>query len=154
MNVSCRCHGCEKLGQNPISELASIPLINVPPSILIVLGPHEKTCPRELANNKGADQPAHTRSLVSAFVICLLERFISRLAMSLISIFWLVSVAEQAGLNHTLLETPKTGFVTSRPTFRVALRMCDSYQKASYLGIYLFQMADCSHMVLTSGYRP
>ena len=28
----------------------------------------EKTCLRELANNTGADQPAHPRSLISAFV--------------------------------------------------------------------------------------
>ena len=38
----------------------------------------------------------------------LLESIISRLATSKIS------VAEQAGLNLTLSETPKTGFVTSR----------------------------------------
>ena len=29
----------------------------------------EKTCLRGFANNKGADQPVHTRSLISAFVI-------------------------------------------------------------------------------------
>ena len=30
----------------------------------------------EVANNKGADQPAHMRSLLSAFVICFLESII------------------------------------------------------------------------------
>ena len=35
--------------------------------------------------------------------------------MSKISIFKLVSVAEETALNLTLSETPKTGFVTSRP---------------------------------------
>ena len=44
-----------------------------------------------------------------------MERIIYRLAFSEISIFKVVSVAEQAGLNLTLLETPKTGFVASRP---------------------------------------
>ena len=29
-------------------------------------------------NSKGADQPAHPRRLISTFVICLLERVISR----------------------------------------------------------------------------
>ena len=29
----------------------------------------EKTCLREFANNTGADQPAHLRSLISVFVI-------------------------------------------------------------------------------------
>ena len=49
------------------------------------------------ANNKGADQPAHPRSLVSTFAIRFLESTISKLATSEISIFQLVPVAEQAG---------------------------------------------------------
>ena len=36
----------------------------------------EKTCLRGFANNTGADQPAHPRSLISAFVIRFLERII------------------------------------------------------------------------------
>ena len=48
---------------------------------------HEKTFLWGFANNTGADQPAHPRSLVSAFVIRFLESIISRLAMSEISIF-------------------------------------------------------------------
>ena len=47
----------------------------------------EKTCLRGLANNTGADQPAHPRSLVSAFVIRVLYSTISMLATSEISIF-------------------------------------------------------------------
>ena len=35
-----------------------------------------------LANNKGADQPPHPRSLISAFVIRLLKSTISRYAAS------------------------------------------------------------------------
>ena len=38
------------------------------------------------ANNKGADQPAHTRRLISAFVIRLLVSIISKLASSEIAI--------------------------------------------------------------------
>ena len=41
----------------------------------------------EFANNKCADQPAHQRSLISAFVIHFLESTISKLATSEISIF-------------------------------------------------------------------
>ena len=67
------------------------------------------------ANNKGADQPAHARSLISTFVICLLKSIISRLATGKISIFKLVSVAEETGLSIILSETPKTCFVTSGP---------------------------------------
>ena len=47
----------------------------------------EKTCLRWFANNKGADQPAHPRSLISASVIRFLKSIISRLATSEISIF-------------------------------------------------------------------
>ena len=54
------------------------------------------------ANNKGAEQPAHPPSLIRAFVIHFLERIISRLPTSEISIFYLVSTAEQAGLNFTV----------------------------------------------------
>ena len=71
----------------------------------------EKTSLGEFAYNKDADQPGHLPSLISAFVICFLESTISKLATSEIS----VSVAEQAGLNLTLSETGKTGFVAKRP---------------------------------------
>ena len=77
----------------------------------------EKTCLRGFANNKGADQPAHPRSLISVYVICLLKRIISRLATSEISLFYLVSVAEETGLSLALSETPKTDFVATRPIF-------------------------------------
>ena len=54
----------------------------------IPYGPRrEKTCLRGFATNTGADQPAHPRSLISAFVIRLLESIISRLATSEISLF-------------------------------------------------------------------
>ena len=35
----------------------------------------EKTCLRGFANNKGADQPAHPRRLISAFVISFFGKF-------------------------------------------------------------------------------
>ena len=66
-------------------------------------------------NNTGADQPAHPRSLISAFVIHLLESIISKLAKNEISILLLVAVAEETGLSFVLSETPKTGFVATRP---------------------------------------
>ena len=53
------------------------------------------------ANNKGADQPVHPRSLISVFVICLLESKLSKLASCIILIFHLVSVSEQIGLSLT-----------------------------------------------------
>ena len=81
-----------------------------------LIGPQcEKTCLQGFANNKGADQPAHPRSLIIAFVIHILESIISRLAISEISTFLLVFVAEQTGLILTSSETLKTGFLATRP---------------------------------------
>ena len=37
---------------------------------------HEKMCLMSYANNKGADQPAHPRSLISAFVVRYLDSII------------------------------------------------------------------------------
>ena len=46
---------------------------------------HEKTCFMPYANNKGADQPAHPCSLISAFVVCSLHSKIPLLAIAEIS---------------------------------------------------------------------
>ena len=63
-------------------------------------------------NNKGADQPAHSHSLISAFV------FVYR-KVSCVDFLYakFQFVAEQAGLNITLSETKKTGFLASRPNW-------------------------------------
>ena len=37
---------------------------------------HEKMCLMSYANNKGADQPAHPRSLINAFVVRCLDSII------------------------------------------------------------------------------
>ena len=45
--------------------------------LFVIIGPRrKKTCLRGFANNTGADQPAHPRSLISAFVIRFLESII------------------------------------------------------------------------------
>ena len=52
-----------------------------------IIGPcREKICLLRFANNKGADQPAHPRGLISAFVIHYFESTISKLTTSKISI--------------------------------------------------------------------
>ena len=48
---------------------------------------HEKTCHQGFVNNTGTDQTAHSHSLISAFVIRLLESIICKLATGEISIF-------------------------------------------------------------------
>ena len=72
------------------------------------------------ANNKSADQPAHPHSLIRAFVIRFLERIISRLATSKISIFYLVSVAKQASLNLTV-RNPRSRFCHIEAHFMILL---------------------------------
>ena len=46
--------------------------------------------------------------------------------MSKISIFKLVSVAEETGLGFALSETLKTGFVTSRPIYYICQERVES----------------------------
>ena len=80
-----------------------------------IIGPRrEKTCLRGFANKTGADQPAHPRRLISAFVIHVLKSIISKLATGEILFFYLVSVAEETGLKLALSDTPKTGFLAKR----------------------------------------
>ena len=62
------------------------------------------------ANNKGADQPAHPCSLISAFVVRCLDSVISLVSVTKISSLMLASVAEQAGLSLTWSETPEDTF--------------------------------------------
>ena len=66
------------------------------------------------ANNKGADQPAHPRSLISTFVVRCLDRIISLVSVLAISRLQLASVDEQSGLSLTWSKTPKTGFLVTR----------------------------------------
>ena len=71
---------------------------------------HEKICLMSFANNKGADQPAHPHSLISAFVARCLDSVLSLVYVTEISSLMLASVAEQASLSLTWLETPEDTF--------------------------------------------
>ena len=62
---------------------------------------HAKTCFMSYANNKVADQPAYSHSLISTFVVRCLDSTTCKLAISKDSQSLLASVAEQAGLNLT-----------------------------------------------------
>ena len=65
-------------------------------------------------NNKGADQPAHPRSLISTFIVHCLDSLIPLVSISKISSLYLASLAGQAGLCLTWSQTPKTGFLLTR----------------------------------------
>ena len=62
------------------------------------------------ANNKGADQPAHPRSLISTFIVRCLDSIISLDSIAEISRVELASVAAQAGLCLAWSETPEDTF--------------------------------------------
>ena len=70
----------------------------------------EKTCLMSYANNKSADQPAHPRSLIGAFVVRCLGSVMSLVSLTKLSSLMLVSVAEQAGLSLTWSDTPEDMF--------------------------------------------
>ena len=65
-------------------------------------------------NNKGANQPVHLRSLMSAFIVRCLDSIIPLVSISEISSLCLASLAAQSGLCLTWSQTPKTGFLVTR----------------------------------------
>ena len=99
-----------------------------------IYGPRgEKACLRACANNKGADQPARLRSLISTFVIHFLESTIYKPSTREILIFSLVSVAEETGLSLVLSETRKTDFVAMRPICWVSYFLNPSPAKPEFI---------------------
>ena len=66
------------------------------------------------ANNKGADQPAHPRSLINTFIVRCLDSIIPLVSIHKISSLYLASVPAQAGLSLSWSQTPKTGFLVTR----------------------------------------
>ena len=67
-------------------------------------------CFMSYANNKGADQPAHPRSLIIAFVVRCLDSIISLDPIAEISRLYLASVAAQSGLCLAWSESPEDTF--------------------------------------------
>ena len=70
------------------------------------------------AKNKGAGQPEHPHSLISAFVVRWLGSIIPLVSISEILSLHLASVAAQAGLCLTWSQTPKTGFLVTRLIYK------------------------------------
>ena len=62
-------------------------------------------------------QAACMASLISAFVVQYMEVIVTLLAIHKISTFYSVAVPEQTSLSLTLWETPKTGFLATRPNW-------------------------------------
>ena len=64
-------------------------------------------------SNRGADQPAHPRSLIGAFVVRCLDVIIPILHISKVSVLYLVSETEQASWSLACSQTPRTGFLVT-----------------------------------------
>ena len=84
---------------------------------------HEKTCLLSYANNKGADQPALPRSLISAFVVRCLDSLMSLDSVTKISSFMLASVAEQASLSLIWSETPEDMFSHDKAHLNLGIQL-------------------------------
>ena len=72
----------------------------------------------QYANNKGAGQPAHPRSLISTFIVRCLHSIRSLVSISEISSLYLASVAAQTCLCLPWSQTPKTGYLMTRLKYR------------------------------------
>ena len=87
------------------------------------------------ANNKGADQPAHLHSLISAFVVRCLDSLIPILAMSKVSRLWLLPIAKQACLSLTWSQIPEDIFSSD---------MAHIFSQSSFLQAMLTLVSDVS----------
>ena len=106
---------------------------------------HEKTCLMSYANNKGADQPAHPRSLISAFVVHCLD-----------SVMYLVSVTK---ISSIMLSRPvwvwpgrklqKTRFLVTRLIYMVVSWVNKALQQSA-LHVHLSLLTKTLHLSLTA----
>ena len=78
---------------------------------------HINDSTRDNLSSGVCEQHMHSHSLVSAFINRVLESIVSKIATSEISVFQLVSEAEETGFSLALSETPKTGFLATRPNY-------------------------------------
>ena len=80
-----------------------------------------------ICEHKGADQPAHLRSLISTFVVRYLDSIIPLhvFAKSKISRLKLASVAAQASLSLPWSNIPKTGFLMTKLILYISRCICE-----------------------------
>ena len=79
-NIADNFQVIETLVMNKDAYIRSVIRTNGKTPSIIIGRRREKTCLWRFANKKGADQPSHPRSLISAFVIRFLKSIICKLA--------------------------------------------------------------------------
>ena len=90
-------------------------------------------CLMPYANNKDTDQPAHPRSLISAFIVRCWDSIISLDSIPEISRLKLASVAAQAGLFLAWSETPEDTFCSVvAPMFFILVYESVKWYKSSH----------------------
>ena len=92
----------------------------------------EKCVFKSYAINKGADQPAHLRSLISTFVVRCLNSIMALVSISEISRLYLISVAEQTSLTHTWSKISKDTFSHDVPHITQTALWADSWENLSF----------------------
>ena len=96
------------------------------------------------ASNKGADQSAHPRSLISAIVIHCLGSIIPLVSISKISslylALYLASVAAQASLSLPWSQTPKTSFLMTRLIFSLLMSSVPLKRQTDASNLYLHSL--------------
>ena len=106
-----------------------------------IIGPRqEKTCLRGFAKNTFADQPAHPRSLISAFVICVSVQRLCYLRFGKYHIqacykrnfIFLASFCSWAGCFEShFVGNPEDRFVATRPNYVIALLWASFFNSQS-----------------------
>ena len=101
--------------------------------------PHrEETCFMPYANNKGAYQPAHPRSLLNTFVVRFWVSIMSLVSISETSRLYLYFAGEQVGLGLTWAQTPKDRFSRDEADGVLCSNIMDEDQILCY-----FSYSDC-----------
>ena len=98
------------------------------------------------ANNKGADQPAHLRSLISAFIVRCLDSIIPVVSISKIANLYLASLAVQGRFESTLVANPEDRFSRDEAHFIKPQEESNSPENSTFfhirvaLNIRIFKM--------------
>ena len=93
--------------------------IHVTKIFVIKKAPSRETLIMMHANNKGTDQPAHRRTLISALAISYLESVFVKLASCKVSLFYVFFVAEEVCLSLICSEISQILLPTGKAHLRV-----------------------------------
>ena len=95
------------------------------------------------------NQPAHPRSLISAFVVRCLDSITPLVSISEFPSLYLASVTAQTGLSLPLSQTPKTGFIATRLNkLRVIKHSATTFKTKSSIRFIKERICFCGYYLL------